>query len=133
MDGDAANVCPPHFHFAGVDADPQREIERSDGLADGECAANGPGRAVERGDAAVTGRVDELAAETFGLPPKELLVAIENLPPSLVSQCASRRRRSDDVGEQQRLSVLSGSRSLRTPVRNSSISSTTSAAFCSQM
>jgi hypothetical protein len=63
--GDAADVVAAQLDLAGVQAGPEPEVDVAELLAQGDRAGDGPAGAVEGGQDAITGRVDQ--------PPVKLL------------------------------------------------------------
>ena len=56
--GEPANVVADELHLAGMDADPDLEIQLPDRVADRAGALDGRSGAVERDEEAVAGRID---------------------------------------------------------------------------
>ena len=84
MDRNASDIIADDFHLAGVQADPDLDPEWTHGLRDGQCAADGPGRAVEGGQHAVAERLDLVAAKASELVPEHLVLGIQQVAPRAV-------------------------------------------------
>ena len=85
-------------------------------------AADGPGGSVERGQEAVTGRLDLAAAVADQRLAHRAVVGVEQLVPAAVAELSRRARGVDDVGEEDAGQHAVRLGTDRVPVRNSSIS-----------
>src|SRR5438105_3634686 len=88
--------------LAGVDTGAHLEAQRTRGLADGARAADRARGAVERGEEAVTGVVDLLAAEALQLRANGGMELFEELLPTSVAHLRCVLGRPDDVHEEHR-------------------------------
>jgi hypothetical protein len=104
------------------------EGEGTHSVADGQCAPYGARRSVERGEEAVSGGIDLLAAEALQLAPYDGLVGGEELRPTAVSQIRRKLRRPDDVNSTV-ASIRSASGARATPFTKRPISFRKTSAF----
>src|SRR6185312_6241675 len=58
-DAEAGDVVSAQLHLSGVEPGPDIEAQRLGPRSDLLCACDGAGRAIERGQQSVTGRLDE--------------------------------------------------------------------------
>ena len=100
MDCDPSRLTVGDFALAGVQSCAYLETEIAQRADYGIGTANGACRAVEGCEEAVAGGVDLSAAEAKQFAPDQLVVALEQFPPTAVAQFGCPRRRSDDVGEE---------------------------------
>ena len=119
MDGNAADVVPHHLALAGVQADANADPRHLRGPEDRGRAADRAGRAVERREEAVPGRLHLAAVETAQGLAHRALVSLEQLAPAPITKIRGRARRIDDVGEEHRGENPVGLGTARAPVRNS--------------
>src|SRR6187200_14316 len=81
VDSDAGDTVPMHLALAGVEACPDRQANRLDGVADRDCTADRARRPVERSEEAVTRGIDLSTAEPFELPADSGVMGVEELTP----------------------------------------------------
>src|SRR5439155_15678119 len=115
VDRQAGDLPAPALHLARVQAGPDLDAEAGYGIADGTCATDGPRRAVEGGEEAVSGRVDLHAAEPLEEPPDVRVMVLQQGPPPEVAELAGPVRGADDVGEQDRGQAPVGPRGAARP------------------
>src|SRR5207253_10031430 len=97
--GDAANVIPHHLALARMQAGTNADSGRVGGSEDRAGAMDRAGRAVERSEEAVAGRLDLAAVEADQRLAHSALVALQQLAPLLVAELGRPARGIDDVGE----------------------------------
>src|ERR1700694_4191429 len=76
------------------------QVELAELVADGDGAADGATRTVERGEHSVTERLDEPPPVALDLLADERIVPLEQCAPAAVAQLGRARGRTDYVGEQ---------------------------------
>jgi hypothetical protein len=84
--GESAEIVAPDLAFTAVEPGPDLEPEGTHRLVDGYRATNGPSRAVEACDEAVTSRRDFSSAGAQELAPNDGVVAVEKLAPSFTPE-----------------------------------------------
>jgi hypothetical protein len=97
---DPADFAVDNLALAGVKAGADVEPELVEGGSDRTGTADSPRRPVERGEEAVAGGVELRAPEAGELSANSRVVALQELPPSRVSERDGLLCRTDDVGEQ---------------------------------
>jgi hypothetical protein len=99
---DPANVPASHFNLAGVEAGAQRQADLFRRGLKCQGASNGAAGAVERGEDAVSGALDQLSAMFLDQLSGHLIVAFEQSTPLLIAHRGGAARGIDDVREQDR-------------------------------
>ena len=123
VDGNAADVVVAQLDLARVHARPHLEAQSPQHVADPRGAPDRPGGSVEPGEEAVARLVDFMAVEALKLPPDPGIVPAEQLLPPLVTELDRALRESTTSVNSTVARTRSTAGSGRTPVRNSSISS----------
>src|SRR4029453_13456881 len=82
VDGDPADVVAADLDLAGVEPGPDLEVDVAELLAQGDRAGNGPSGAVEGGQEAVAGRLDQPAAPLLDQAAALVVVDLEQVPPA---------------------------------------------------
>src|ERR1700683_221394 len=98
--GDARDVFTTLFDFSDVNSTAYGDVDLGDAIGFG--AEDGCRRPVERCKYAVTCRLHEPSAEPRDLTFGEKVVAVEPIPPRLVSEASYSLGGLNDVGEQDR-------------------------------
>ena len=114
----------PALHLARVDAGPDVEPERPEGVPDLDGTADRAGRPVERGQEAVPGGVELLPGEASERTADRRVVLVEQGSPARVPEILDPLGRADEIGEEDGGQHAVGGGTGRVPVRNSSTSST---------
>ena len=113
-----------HLDLAGVDADPHLDAERPDGVDDRLGAVDRDAGAGERRDESVAGGVDFATAEALEFVADDAVVVVEQVAPAVVAEQRRRAASSPTMSVNTIVvSTRSASEPPRTPVTNSSISS----------
>jgi hypothetical protein len=99
MYADAADIAVAEFDLAGVQARSDLQADPLQLIPQGCGAADRPSWTIEGGQDAITGGLDQLALELLDHPAGQLIVHVQQLPPTLVSELTSPLGRVDDVGE----------------------------------
>ena len=102
VDGDPGDVVASELDLAGVEAGPDLEPLRSDGVADRERGADRARRSVEGGEEPVACRLDLAPAEPLQGEPDDPVVRRERLAPARVAQLGRPLGGVHDVGEEDR-------------------------------
>jgi len=97
--GNARNVFTTLLDFADVNSSADGDVYLSNPIGDCLGAEDGRRRTVECCKHTVTGRLHKPAAEPGDLTFREEVVAVEPIPPHLVSEAANRLGGLNDVGE----------------------------------
>jgi hypothetical protein len=98
--GEPADLLSPHFHFAGVHANPGREPDTSQVVTESAGAADRATRPVEGGQEAIAGGVDLASTEPCQVPAHDRVVLVEERAPAGVTECGGSRGGIHDVGEE---------------------------------
>src|SRR3954467_9255495 len=84
---DATDIAPDELALPGVEPGPDGQPEQAgDRVADGACAPDRSGRAVECREKAVADALDLPAPEAVQLVPDHRVVALQQVPPPPVAQ-----------------------------------------------
>ena len=86
MDGEAAQIVASHLALTGVETQAQLDIEGSGGVDDHLATTDSSSRTIEGSDEAVSGRIDLPASEYPQLFADNLIMAIQQRPPPLITQ-----------------------------------------------
>src|SRR3972149_2743277 len=101
-DAGAGYVVAIQFHLPGVEARSNLQAQRRHRCRDGGRAADRPGGPIERGEEAISHRLDLTAPVASYLRTDDLIVFRPDLLPARVAHRRGLRRRVDYVGEQHR-------------------------------
>ena len=86
MHSDATEVVPDRFAFPGMDSDAELDAELGRCCsAERHARAHGTSGSVEAGDDSITHRLDHPAPVSSYLTVRKPLVALQDLPPSLIA------------------------------------------------
>lgn len=86
VDGHPGDIIASDLDLPGVDAGPDFEVECHQGVSDGDSALYCVPRAIEGGHEAITDGLHLPAPETFNLLAYALVVTVEQVSPTFVSQ-----------------------------------------------
>src|SRR5580704_4239042 len=100
MKGEAAQIVASHLAFTGVETHAQLDTEGSGGVDDHLATTDGSSRTIEGSDEAVSRRVDLPTSEDPKLFADNLIVAIQQGPPPLITQRGCTFGRSYNIGEE---------------------------------
>jgi len=81
MNRDAADILVHHFDFARMEARARWQTDLRGRRFEIQCAANGPTRAIERGQDAVSGRLHQVPSIFFDHPARHPIVLVEQAMP----------------------------------------------------
>ena len=113
-----------HLDLAGVNAHPHLDAQHADRVDDGVGAGDRGARAAECRDESVSGRVDFAPGEPLQLVPHDGVVVVEQVAPAVDRRAAAARSVEPTMSVNTIVvSRRSASEPPRTPVMNSSISS----------
>jgi hypothetical protein len=102
MHGDARDIFATLLDFSDVNSTAYGNVDLGDTIGYSLGTEDGSRRSVERGEHAVTCRLHKPSAEPRDLTFREEVVAIEPIPPRLVSEASYSLGGLNDVGEQDR-------------------------------
>src|SRR6476469_9046260 len=100
MDGESGDVFAADFYLTGMDTGTDVDVRDAERVTDSDCAFDCSPGTLERGEKTIAGGIDFAAAEAFDLGADGLVVAVEQVAPSLVAELRGAVRGTDDVGEQ---------------------------------
>jgi hypothetical protein len=86
VNGEAAQIVAPHLAFTGVETQAQLDIEGSGGVDDPLATTDGSSWTIEGSDEAVSRRVDLPTPEDPKLFADNVIMAIQQGPPPLITQ-----------------------------------------------
>ncbi len=123
MDGKAAHVVAGQLALAGMKPRPNFNRELADGGGDRASAPDSAGRTVESGEKPIPGNIDFAPPKACELAPDDGMVTTQQVGPPAVSERRSALGRPDYVCKEHGREHTIRFGPCRTPVRNSSISS----------
>ena len=100
VDGQTGDVVASKFDLTGVNPGSYVNVQRLQGISDGQGAFDGATGAVEGGQEAIAGVVNLPAPESLELLSDRSVVAFEQVPPTSVPELRCPVGGAHDVGEQ---------------------------------
>src|ERR1700736_4745085 len=102
MDAHPGHVIPSNFDLAGVNSSSHLDVEGSQSLTDSQGTFDSSAGTVERGHDTIPHGLHHPTPKAFDLGAHALVVAVEQVPPPLVTKLCGTVGRTHDVGEQHR-------------------------------